>query len=279
MPAYQVIILAVVQGVTEFLPISSTAHLALVPWVFGWRDPGLTFDIALHIGTLAAVALYFARTWIRVILLAFGRDVWPAPPSDPDRDLYQNPHLFWFLVAATIPAGVAGLALERYAETTWRSPFVIAFMMIAVGLLLWWAERAARLSKDLGRITLADSLVIGFAQALSVVPGTSRSGITIAAALFCGIARPAAARFSFLLSTPIIAGAALHAAFKMAQSGIAPDMRLPFALGVLISGLTGYAVIAFFLRFLQTGTLKFFIWYRMICGIMILALAIFFRDP
>jgi undecaprenyl-diphosphatase len=278
MPLYQVVVLAVVQGVTEFLPISSTAHLALVPWVLGWRDPGLAFDIALHLGTLVAVGAYFARTWIRLLLLALGRRALPPSEHDSDRDLYANPRLFWYLAAATIPAGLAGLAFQRQVETTLRSPLVIATMMIAVGLLLWWAERRGAFSKDLGRLTLADSLAIGLAQALAVVPGTSRSGITMAAALLRGVGRPAAARFSFLLSTPIIAGATLKTAYDLAQAGIPAHMVTPFVAGILISGLSGYLVIAWLIRYLQTATFRFFVWYRISCGIMILALAFFFRD-
>ncbi len=280
MPLYQVLVLAIVQGVTEFLPISSTAHLALVPWVFGWRDPGLMFDVALHVGTLAAVAAYFAATWVRLLFLAFRRRALAPVPGDPDEDLYANPRLLWFLVVATVPGGVAGLALESYAETTLRSPYVIAAMMIAVAALLWWADRRERLEKDLGRLRLADALVIGLAQALAIVPGTSRSGITMAAALFRGVHRPAAARFSFLLSTPIIAGACLKAAWNIfSGGGIPPEMRLPFAAGIVVSGLAGYAVIGWLVRYLQFRTFKIFIWYRLICGIIILALAVFFREP
>ncbi len=273
MPIYQVIVLAVVQGVTEFLPISSTAHLWLAPWLFGWQDPGLMYTVALHLGTLLAVAVYFAASWLRLLARAFGRRV-----ADPD--LNANPRLFWFLVAATVPAGVAGLALEKYAESTLRSPYVIAIMMIGIGLVMAWAEARGRFEKNLGTITLPDSVAIGIAQALAIVPGTSRSGITIAAALFRNLERSAAARFSFLLSTPIIAGAAVKEGWNIVKAGgIAPEMRAAFGLGVLVSALTGYAAIAFLVRYLQTRTLKIFIWYRVICGIIIVALAIFFRDP
>ena len=278
MPFYQVVVLALVQGITEFLPISSTAHLALVPWIFGWKDPGLSFDIALHLGTLVAVAAYFARTWIRVFFLAFGRRVLPVSGNDPDRDLYANPRLFWFLVAATIPAAVAGLVLQKYAETTLRSPLVIAGMMIGVGILIWWAERRGPFPKDLGRLTMADALAIGFAQALAVVPGTSRSGITMAAALVRGVDRPAAARFSFLLSTPIIAGASLKAAYDLVRAGIPSEMIAPFAAGIVISGITGYVVIAWLIRYLQTATFRFFVWYRIICGVIILGMAFFLPE-
>lgn len=270
MPLYQVIVLAVVQGITEFLPISSTAHLALVPWVLGWRDPGLTFDVALHVGTLVAVAVYFARSWVRLVVAAFGRG----------DQVDTNPRLFWFLAIATVPAGLVGLAFERYAETTWRNPYVIATTMIGVALLLWWAEKKSRYQKQLREVSLGDSVAIGVAQALAIVPGTSRSGITIAAALFRDMEREAAARFSFLLATPIIAGAALKAGFDTFRSGgIPPEMRMAFGVGVLVSALTGYAAIAFLIRYLQSATLKIFIWYRIICGIIIIALAIFLRDP
>jgi undecaprenyl-diphosphatase len=279
MPLYQVVVLAVVQGVTEFLPISSTAHLALVPWVLGWRDPGLTFDIALHLGTLAAVVAYFARTWIRVVALALGRRALPPRSGDPDQDLYANPRLFWLLVAATVPAGIAGFLLQKQAETTLRSPYVIAAMMIGVGLLLWWAERGKHFPKDLGHVSLSDALAIGIGQAVAVIPGTSRSGITMAAALFCGVNRSAAARFSFLLSTPIIAGATAKAGYDLVRAGIPDDLVFSFAAGIVISGVTGYLVIAWLIRYLQTSTFRFFVWYRIICGIMILALAFFFRDP
>ncbi len=278
MPFYQVVVLALVQGITEFLPISSTAHLALVPWVLGWKDPGLAFDIALHLGTLVAVAAYFARTWVRVFFLAFGRRVMPASGNDPDLDLYANPRLFWFLVAATIPAGVAGLALQKYAETTLRSPLVIAGMMIGVGLLIWWAERRGPFGKGLGHLTLGDALAIGVAQALAVVPGTSRSGITMATALARGVDRPAAARFSFLLSTPIIFGAALKAGYDLIKAGIPPEMIAAFAAGILISGVTGYLVIAWLIRYLQTATFRFFVWYRIICGVLILGLTFLWPD-
>src|SRR5262249_8951125 len=148
MPLYQVIVLAVVQGITEFLPISSTAHLWLVPWLFGWQDPGLMYDVALHLGTLLAVAVDFARSWIDLLLHAFGRK------AKTDQEIGANSSLFWFLVVATIPAGLAGLALEHYAESRLRSPYVIASTMIGVALFLWWAERKSRYEKDLGKVTL-----------------------------------------------------------------------------------------------------------------------------
>jgi len=271
MPLLQVIILALVQGITEFLPVSSTAHLALAPWLLGWKDPGLTFDIALHVGTLAAVLAFFFRDWLQVVAQGFGLS-WGSDPQ-----LKQNPMLLWYLAAASIPIGVLGFIFKEQAEE-WRNPFLIGGMLIAIGLLMWLAERAGSGKKNIAGITLPDSLAIGVAQALAIVPGTSRSGVTIAAALFRNLDRPSAARFSFLLSTPAIAGAAASALHHlMKQGGIPHDMRTPFALGIMISAVTGCAVIAFFLKYLQRHTLRFFIFYRLIFGIIVIALALFRR--
>ena len=279
MPLHQVIILALVQAVTEFLPVSSTAHLVLVPWLFGWHDPGLLFDIALHLGTLIAVLVYFARSWVRLLFLAFGKQVLLPKPDDPDVVIYKNPRLFWFLVAATFPAGIAGLALDDYVESTLRSPIVIGVMLIAVGLLIWWAERKGRLASDLDGMSLRQAMLIGCAQAIALIPGTSRSGITIATALFLGFRRPAAARFSFLLSSPIIVGASLKAALDVFGDGIPDEMQVPFLVGILVSAVGGYAVISLFLSYLQRSTMNIFIYYRVIFGIIVLALAVFFRFP
>jgi undecaprenyl-diphosphatase len=165
MPIIQVIVLAVIQGITEFLPVSSTAHLIVAPWLLGWEDPGLTFDVALHVGTLVAVVAYFFRTWLQVILHGFGIQY------GDDEMLRQNPRLLWLLVAGTIPAGVIGFLFEKQAESTLRSPFLIGAMMILIGVVMWIGERVGSRQRDLGAITLADSLAIGAAQALAVVPG------------------------------------------------------------------------------------------------------------
>lgn len=257
MPLTQAIVLAVVQGITEFLPISSTAHLAMVPWLMSWPDPGLTFDVALHMGTLLGVLLYLGRLWIQIV--------------------FRHRRLLAYLILATIPAGLSGLLLEHHVETTLRSPFVIAGTTIGIALVMAWSERVTKARHELEQVGLADSLVIGVAQALAVVPGVSRSGVTIAAALFRDLRRDTAARFSFLLSTPIIAGAGLVKALEVRHAGIPPEMGLPFLLGMAVSALVGYAVIAFFIRYLQTRTLKIFIYYRLVFGIIILVLAILSR--
>lgn len=273
MDLFQVIFLAVVQGATEFLPISSSGHLALIPWLFGWTDPGLTFDIALHVGTLVAVLLFFFRDWVQILLQGFGLS-WGS-----DVQLKQNRFLLWYLAIASIPAGIFGLLFDRQAEEEWRSPFLIGSMMVAIGLVMWAAERIGKARKDIGQVTFADSAVIGVSQALAIVPGTSRSGITMASGLFRDLDRPAAARFSFLLATPIIAGAAASKLFHMLRhGGIPAEMRTPFALGIGISALTGCLVIAFFMKYLQRHTFRVFILYRVIFGIIVIALA-FYRRP
>lgn len=271
MPILQVVVLALVQAITEFLPISSTAHLALAPWLLGWKDAGLTFDIALHVGTLAAVLLYFFRDWVQLIAHGFGFSY------GDDEQLKQNRMLLWFLAVGSIPVGVVGFMVKEHVEG-WRNPFLIGAMLIAIALVMWVAERIGSGRKTIADITLYDSFAIGAAQALAVVPGTSRSGITMAAAMFRNIERPAAARFSFLLSTPAIAGAAANAFYHlMKQGGVPPDMRMPFALGIAISGVAGWVVIAFLLKYLQRHTLHFFIYYRLVFGIMVIALALFRR--
>jgi len=273
MPLLQVVILAIVQGLGEFLPISSTAHLIVVPWLLGWQDPGLTYDVALHVGTLAAVLGYFFRTWVQILLHGFGID-W-----GDDEMLRQNPKLLWLLAAGTIPGGIIGFLFEKQADTSLRSPILIGAMMILIGLVMWAGEKLGARNKTLRGVSLADSLIIGAAQALAIVPGVSRSGVTITAGLFRNLDRVAAARFSFLLATPIIAGAALKKLYDVLKhGGIPADMHMPFALGILISGLTGWAVIAFFLRYLQHRTLNFFVYYRIIFGILVIALA-FSRPP
>jgi len=263
MTLIQAIVLAVVQGVTEFLPISSTAHLVLVPWLVGWADQGLTFDIALHAGTLVAVLAYFAREWLGMLASLFGGTS-RAPGVDR--------RMLGIIVAATVPGGLAGYFLESYAESVFRSPALIAAMLMGVAGLMWMADRRRRLLRSADSITLTDGLVIGMAQALAVVPGTSRAGITIAAGLFRNLTREAAARFSFMLATPIIGGAALKKGLEVWQQGLPPGFTpADFLVGFVVSAATGYAAIWFLLRYLQVRTLKIFVAYRLVLGAIILA--------
>jgi undecaprenyl-diphosphatase len=270
MSLLQVVVLALVQGLTEFLPISSSAHLALAPWLLGWKDQGLAFDIALHFGTLLAVVVYFFRDWVQVAAQGLGL----AQGRDPE--LRKIPGLLWLLAAGSLPIGIAGLLLKEHAETTFRSPYVIAAMLIAVAGFMAWSERRIRDRKDLGGITLWDAVVIGCAQAVAIVPGTSRSGITIAAGLGRGLDHRAAARFSFLLSTPAVAAAAAKAFLDLyREGGVSPEMRAPFVLGVALSALSGGAAIRFLMHYLRTRGLRAFVYYRIVFGIIVLVLALF----
>jgi undecaprenyl-diphosphatase len=270
---YQAIVLAVIQGLTEFLPVSSTAHLVLFPWLLGWPDGGLAFDVALHVGTLAAVLLYFMKDWVELTLAGFGVHY---PASASAEKIAFHKRLFWLLVIGTIPGAIAGVLFEKAIEDKLRFPAPIAVALILVGLLMWFAESRPRLTRHLEDTNTGDAAAIGVAQAAALIPGVSRSGITIITGLFRGMTRETAARFSFLLSTPIIAGAALKEVpklFKMSHSG---QLNIPVSTilcGVVVSGLVGYAVIAFFLRYLQTRTLKIFAYYRILFGIVILTLA------
>ena len=273
MPLLQVVVLAIIQGLTEFLPVSSTAHLYLSSWLLGWKTEALDFDISLHIGTLLAVLIYFLPDWIQIIAQGFGMS------AGHDEELNNNRMLLWLLAIGSIPVGVAGLLFNRQAESTWRNPYLMGAMLVAVGVLMWLAERAARNIRDLGSLNVPDSLAVGLSQALAVVPGTSRSGITISGGLFRGFTREAAARFSFLLSTPAIAAAAVKALYDMhKESGLHGILNTNFLVGVAVSAAVGWGVIAWFLHYLRRSGLMPFVWYRILFGIIVLALA-FIRRP
>jgi undecaprenyl-diphosphatase len=273
MPLVHAIVLGIVQGLTEFLPVSSSAHLIIVPWLLGWDDGGLTFDVALHVGTLASVILYFFRDWIQIIGQGFGLSL------GSDTGLSKNRNLLWLLVAATVPGGLFGFLFEKQAETSLRSPYVIATTAIGIGTVMWWAERAGRKQKDISHISWVDAVLIGMAQALAIIPGVSRSGITISAGLFRNLDRQSAARFSFLLLTPITAGAALKKFWDLHkhEGGISPEMHTAFVVGIIVSAIVGALSIQFFLNFLRRRSLNLFICYRILFGIMVIALATFFR--
>ncbi|HUW65557.1 MAG TPA: undecaprenyl-diphosphatase UppP [Spirochaetia bacterium] len=258
MTVVQAVVLGAVQGLAEFLPISSSAHLVLVPWFMGWPDPGLTFDVALHMGTLVAVVAYFWRDWL--LLLARGLR---RPASGEGK-------LFWLLVAATVPGGIFGYLLEKQAETTFRSPYLIAVMLMAMGLALYLADTRFARYKELSGTGWADGLWIGAAQALAIIPGVSRSGITMAAGRTRNLNREAAARFSFLLSTPIILGAGVLQLRHLAPAAL----NSAFWAGVVSSALVGFLAIRFLLRYLVNHNFNIFVWYRFLLGITILVIAI-----
>ncbi len=279
MSIFQAVLLALVQAVTEFLPISSTAHLFLIPWLFGWGDPGLAFTMAVHIGTLAAVVLYFFRTWIELGLAGIGVRF---PSSAAPEQVARARRMFWYIVAATVPAAVAGVLLESTIETTFRSPVLMAGMLILVAGLMCLAEVFARRHSNfraMEELSLTDAMLIGSAQAIALVPGVSRSGITITAGLFRGLSREASARFTFLLSTPIIAGASAKKVFDLRHVELTGETLASFLVGAVVSAVAGYLVIAFLLRYLQTRTLHPFIYYRIALGGVILVLAFLQMGP
>lgn len=285
MPVYRAIILAIIQGLAEFIPVSSSGHLIVVRRLLGWNELSpaheLTFDVALHAGTLLSVLIYFRRTWIQIIRAALGGKVvrFSEETDSPGRDLTPEEArrerlLLWFLAIATIPGAIAGKLLEHSAEEYFREHvLLIAGAMIVVGLVMWWSEKYSSFRKPLPDVTFTDSLIIGCAQATALIPGVSRSGSTITAGLFRNMTRDAAVRFSFLLATPIIAGAALLKAHEVYKEGIPPDMRAPFAVGIAVSAIVGYIAIAWLIRYLRTKTLTIFIVYRIIFGIIVIALA------
>lgn len=279
MTLFQAVVLAIVQGLTEFLPVSSTAHLVLIPWFFHWPELGVAFDVALHVGTLIAVVLYFLRTWIELALNGIGMHY---PASASRETVMQNRRIFWLLVIGTIPGGLAGWKFEKVVESTLSKPIPIAYAMIVIAILMWIVDRSAGLKRQIREVTLFDSIFVGVAQAFALFPGVSRSGITITAGLARKFTREAAARFSFLLATPLIAGAAakeLPRLIHLQRAGLIDISMSTIITSIIVSGVVGYAVIAFFLRYLQTRTLNIFIAYRIVFGIVILMLAYFQMGP
>lgn len=239
--------LGIVQGLSEFLPISSSAHLIIVPRLLGWPDPGLTFDVALHVGTLLAVLGYFWRDWLRLLRSAHH-------PSSTDG------RLFGLIVLATLPGGLVGLALDKLAEEQLRSLLLIAATSAIMGVFLWLADLYSTRRKELEQVTWSDALLVGAAQALAIVPGVSRSGITICVARTREMTRETAARFSFLLSTPIIAGSALY---KLRDLPL-HDLTAPFFAGVLSAAVVGALTISLLLSYLRRSGFGIFAAYRLV---------------
>ena len=273
MPILQVIVLGVIQGLTEFLPVSSTAHLYLTSWLLGWQTEALNYDIMLHVGTLVALLIYFFRDWLQIIGQAFGLRI------GRDNELRLNHMLLWLLVIGTLPIAIIGFLFNKQAEGVWRTPWVMGTMLIVVGILMYIAENSSRKARDLASVNGPDAVVIGLAQALAVIPGTSRSGITISAGLFRNLNSQAAARFSFLLSAPAIGGAAAKTFWDMHKAHeLHAVLETPFLVGVAVSAIVGCMVIAWFMHYLRRSSLRPFVYYRIIFGIIVLALA-FIRRP
>jgi undecaprenyl-diphosphatase len=263
MTSIEAAVLGLVQGITEFLPISSTAHLRIVPALLGWADPGAAFTAVLQLGTLAAVIGYFLRELLTMVVAALAAARDPARRDDP------NARHLLYLIVGTIPVGVAGILLKHAIEGSFRSLWVVASSMILVALALAFVEKSARHERGYDSIRLRDAIIIGCAQALALVPGVSRSGITLLAAMALGLRRDAAARFSFLLSVPAVAAAGIFELPKVMKAHIG---GAPLFIGLLVAFVSGYASIAWLLRFLRTRTTIPFVVYRVALGILILAL-------
>jgi len=261
METAHIIWLALVQGLTEFLPVSSSAHLILVPSLLGWPDQGLAFDVAVHLGTLIAVVSFFRKDILKLFL------AWVASLSG--KGMSPEARLAWGVILGTIPAGIVGLLFKDFIEVYLRSPLVIAATTIIFGLLLWFADKRAKLKRDELSLSWQDFLVIGGAQAMALIPGTSRSGITITAGLLLGLTREAAARYSFLLSIPIIVLSGLGVTGDLMGSTEPVDW-VALLLGTLIAAISAFACIHFFLSWINRMGMLPFVIYRLLLGIVLL---------
>lgn len=267
-------VLGIIQGLTEFLPVSSSAHLILVPWLVGWDPEGLVFDVAVHVGTSIAVLAYFWRDWVELAGELIQGIMQRAPFGNFKR------RLAWFLVVGTLPAMVVGLALEDYIESHLRSPLLTVGTLTVFGLLLYYAEKKSRQARDLAQLNWGDCIWVGLSQAVALLPGVSRSGITMSAAMLRDVDRTSAARFSFLLSTPVIVGAGLLKSWDLITvSSSAAPTSLPapalrwavLAVGVASAAVTGFFCIRYFLRYLQTNSFVPFVIYRFLLAIVVFA--------
>jgi undecaprenyl-diphosphatase len=280
----QAIVLGIVQGLTEFIPISSSAHLVIIPWLFNWNDPALeslTFDVALHLGTLVALLAFFWSDWIRLVKSGVASIVERSIGDSIDRKLA------WYLVIGTIPGGVVGLLFEHKIEDLFHpsdgaivssSMIWMAVIIALLGALLFLAERLAKHERRMNGLTFKDCILIGLSQALAIFPGVSRSGATITTGLALGLERETAARFSFLLSAPIIAGAGLKSLwdiYKGIHSGAIPGSELVlFPIGFVAAAISGYFCIKYLLRFLQNNPTNVFVYYRWALAILVVGVAL-----
>lgn len=259
---FQALVLGLLQGLGEFLPISSSAHLALAPWLFHWPDPGLAFDVALHFGTLVAVLWYFRDEWV-----ALARAAWQIVTTRRIVTIEQRRALY--VIVATIPGGIFGLLFEKKAETVFRNPALTAVMLIVMGIILWAVDRYVAQRRPINGLTMRDAIIIGLAQAFAVIPGVSRSGSTITAGRAVGLDRNGAAAFSFLMSMPIIAAAAvLKVPHVLRESGL----TTPLIVGVLASAVSGWFAISALLKFVSRRSYGVFAVYRVVLGAIVLAI-------
>ena len=267
MDIIQAILLGLLQGATEFIPVSSSGHLVLVPWLLGWDSPGLTYDTVVHWGTLCAVLVYFWRDWIALI------GAWLRGMAHWD---WHDPHarLMWLLVVGSIPAAVLGFLLEEFFESLFGKPAWVAVFLLVTAALLTLSEHLGNRSRQMSDLSWTDALWIGLAQASAIAPGISRSGATIATGLLRGLERPVAARFSFLLATPIIFGAGLFKLMDLGSMADAASQIPALLLGFLAAAAGGYLCISVLLRYLQRGKLYPFAIYCSVAGVFALIVAL-----
>jgi undecaprenyl-diphosphatase len=267
-PTIQALVMGIVQGLTEFLPVSSSGHLILVPWLLGWDDrfiTSLAFSVMLHLGTLGALLVYFARDWVRLMRAFVDSLRERRIAGDPDR------RLVWVLAIATVPAGIIGALLSDPVEAATRRPAIVAVALVVGAGILWYADRVGRLDRGVEGVGFGGGLTIGFAQAIALIPGISRSGITISAGLLLGLERDAAARFSFLLAAPTIAGAGLFEAYQLirGESLVAPEPAT-LAVGVIAALVTGLLTIHWLLGWFRRHGTGIFVVYRVVVAAFVL---------
>ena len=264
MSILQALILGIIQGLTELLPISSSAHLNIIPWLLGWTNSEQFvtafegFDVALHFGTLLAIGIFFFKDWIRLFIGGFNQVVKKKKTTEG--------RMFWYLVIATIPGGIIGLLLDTFAGDVLKKPIIIAIALMVMGVILYFVDKKAKSTTDYEHMTFKQTFLIGLSQCLAFIPGVSRSGITMTAGRAMGVDRPSAARYSFMLSAPIVFAATI---FKLKDF----VFNLSFFIGVLASFIVGIIVIKWLLKFLQKGSFKVFAIYRVIFGLIILIVA------
>ncbi len=262
MTPFQAIVLGIIQGLSEFLPISSSAHLALAPWLFGWEDPGLAFDVALHLGTLLAVLWYFRMEWLQLIKAAFGIITSGRVETPEKRRVI-------YLIIATIPGGIGGYLLQARAESTFRSTELIAVALIAMGIVLWLVDKTVDQRRILGEMRWIDALLIGLSQVIALIPGVSRSGATMTSARGLRFDRESAAEFSFLMSMPIIAAAVIFEGPKALHEGAITNELMS---GVAASAISGWLAISILMRYVSRHSYRIFAFYRIALGLTVLAL-------
>jgi undecaprenyl-diphosphatase len=265
---FQALVLGIVQGLTEFLPISSSGHLILVPYLAGWDDPfidSLAFSVVLHGGTLLALLVYFRADWMRLVPagLAAIRD--GSFRGDPDR------RLAWLLAASTVPAAIVGVLFNDIIEQNVREPGIVAIMLVIAGVVLWLADRWGQRTRTIDGLTFRAVIGIGVAQALALIPGVSRSGISISAALFSGLDRPDAVRFSFLMATPVTLGAFAYEGLKLVRGEVTGVEVAPLVVGVMAAFLSGMVAIAVLLRYVRTRSFSVFVAYRVVLAVIVVA--------